>query len=555
MRKTYSLRTFFTMCLLCMVGTLCAWAQTTVTFVAGTDKTDNLSITKDAVTITISGSNPGKLNGSSYYSIYKSNVFTISASTGTITEIKFTCTKSGSTQYGPGCFTTSSGYNVSGKTGTWTGNATSVAFNASTNGVRATKIEVTLAATSGITPPTFSEASKTFYDPFSVTITAAEGADIYYTLNGEEPTTSDTKYTAPVEIPAQTTTLMAIAVKDGKTSKVTKATYTYRIAGDGSFEKPYSPEEIIALTEAPTTNVWVKGTILGSGSSTGTGFTTFTKTNIAIGESGLTKCIVISVPESWRQIVTSNTVGTEIMVYGPIDYRIVDDSQNKGYFGRHGMKSPTKLTGLSTLSIKTQEGYATAVIKAPFFVPEGVECGIVTDAKDNVLTINYKYKAGDVVPAYNEGTYTGTPVIVKGNGITSYDIVLDGVTATTSVPSGNLLRAGEGKEFTAESNYLYYKLAYDDYEARTDLGFYWGAADGGAFNVPEGLAYLAVPVTAEGTSMKSYLFKDAVTGIGEAATTADAPKAVYTIDGRRVSDAEHLQKGLYIVNGKKVIIK
>lgn len=48
-----------------------------------------------------------------------------------------------------------------------------------------------------------------------VTITAADGATIYYTTNGGEPTTESTEYSAPFEI-TEDTTVKAIAIEDGK---------------------------------------------------------------------------------------------------------------------------------------------------------------------------------------------------------------------------------------------------------------------------------------------------------------------------------------------------
>ena len=53
-----------------------------------------------------------------------------------------------------------------------------------------------------------------------VTISAEEGAAIYYTTNGEVPTTSSTQYSAPFEI-SDVTTVKAIAVLEGKESAVT----------------------------------------------------------------------------------------------------------------------------------------------------------------------------------------------------------------------------------------------------------------------------------------------------------------------------------------------
>lgn len=74
--------------------------------------------------------------------------------------------------------------------------------------------------------PTFSPASGTYTEAQTVTISAEDGADIYYTTNGDDPTTSSTKYSAPFEV-STTTTVKAIAVLDGVESSVASATYTF----------------------------------------------------------------------------------------------------------------------------------------------------------------------------------------------------------------------------------------------------------------------------------------------------------------------------------------
>ena len=73
--------------------------------------------------------------------------------------------------------------------------------------------------------PTFSPAAGTYYKAQSVTLSAEDGASIYYTTNGDDPTASSTEYTEPIEV-AQTTTIKAIAVKDEVSSAVATATYT-----------------------------------------------------------------------------------------------------------------------------------------------------------------------------------------------------------------------------------------------------------------------------------------------------------------------------------------
>jgi hypothetical protein len=82
-------------------------------------------------------------------------------------------------------------------------------------------------------PPTFTPAvadvgSKSILTTDTVTLSdATDGTTIYYTTNGDTPTTASTKYTAPFTLAAGTTTVKTLAVKSGyTTSGVSSATYT-----------------------------------------------------------------------------------------------------------------------------------------------------------------------------------------------------------------------------------------------------------------------------------------------------------------------------------------
>lgn len=111
----------------------------------------------------------------------------------------------------------------------------------------------------------------------------------------------------------------------------------------------------------------------------------------------------------------------------------------------------------------------------------------------------------------------------------------------------NLLKPASEK---MTEGFKYYKLAYDNYTEKTGLGFYWGAAEGGAFTVKPGLAYLAVP-QAQAANVKGFSFDGTQTSInGVEATTAKG--AIYNLNGQRVEKA---QCGIYIQNGKKFIVK
>ena len=73
--------------------------------------------------------------------------------------------------------------------------------------------------------PTIS-GEESFVTSTTVTLSAAEGASIYYTTNGDEPTTSSTLYESPFTL-TETTTVKAIAVEEGKeASAVAEKTFT-----------------------------------------------------------------------------------------------------------------------------------------------------------------------------------------------------------------------------------------------------------------------------------------------------------------------------------------
>lgn len=82
-----------------------------------------------------------------------------------------------------------------------------------------------------IAAPLFSPAAVTFEESATVSLSSStEGASIYYTTDGTTaPTSSATAYNGPFEITA-TTTIKAIAIKNGVSSAVTSKTYTLEAA-------------------------------------------------------------------------------------------------------------------------------------------------------------------------------------------------------------------------------------------------------------------------------------------------------------------------------------
>ena len=197
--------------------------------------------------------------------------------------------------------------------------------------------------------------------------------------------------------------------------------------------------------------------------------------------------------------------------------------------------------------------YLTAYSDKALIVPAGVKAAVVLANGDGIHS-DYRYNSGDVIPAH-------TGVLLKGGKGNSF--ILAATESTETAPEENLLHGTINDETTnVEGADKYYKLAYDK-ATGTEIGFYWGADNAGAFTNKGGKAFLALPTTMNATQMAGFSLFDldnagAITGIEHAQTVpmANGFKA-YDLNGRRVNahSAVELSKGIYIVNGKKVIIK
>lgn len=142
--------------------------------------------------------------------------FTVSVPAGKITEITWT-TKANTVKF------TDVAQNGSAIT-SWKGNAESVTLYGYVSTGNAAVLTVTVKYTGGtvsnVKAPTVSCSNNV------VTMTAEEGAEIYYTTNESEPSNQSNKYTDPITI-SQTTTFKAIAYVGDEKSSVTTYTASY----------------------------------------------------------------------------------------------------------------------------------------------------------------------------------------------------------------------------------------------------------------------------------------------------------------------------------------
>ena len=122
------------------------------------------------------------------------------------------------------------------------------------------------------------------------------------------------------------------------------------------------------------------------------------------------------------------------------------------------------------------------------------------------------------------------------------------------VVNNTLEGTDEATDLTDDPSYYYYGLSLNASSELSSVGFYWMNPTGAAFTNGAHKAYLklAKATFSPSMAMSAFPFNGSATGIDHIATGADTTKSVYDLSGRRVNKAI---KGLYIVNGKKVLVK
>lgn len=185
---------------------------------------------------------------------------------------------------------------------------------------------------------------------------------------------------------------------------------------------------------------------------------------------------------------------------------------------------------VSTLSGRNYASYVTTK-KLAFGSTDGITAYIATglNAGGTAVTLT----PVDVVPA-------GTPIIVKTD-VQGTTVNVPVTTADASSTAGNALVAGDGTTaWNGTDGYTYYYLAGDEFHKAT------------SGTLQSGKAYLKVAGSPAAHEL-SISFGDESTGIADVNVKGSDDKAgFYDLSGRRVAQPT---KGLYIVNGKKVIIK
>ena len=275
--------------------------------------------------------------------------------------------------------------------------------------------------------------------------------------------------------------------------------YTYN-DGTSTIELVYSPD-------GGTT--WVDGGSYASGAN----WYTYASHNVAIVASNAAKVIV--------RIIEANNLDKEIRI---------------NHFTVTGKRATTPVT-------ISDAKYATYFNSIPVELPENLQAATIDAETSGTLTLNYRYGEGDVIPG-------GTPVLLKATAADTYTLIY-AANNTESAPDGNLLYGSDVATTTTGggTGAKYYALQYGKGGNADVLGFYWVNVDGAAFECPAHKAWLALP---KATTANFFSLDDETTGVKAIENSQLTIDNYYDLQGRKVAQPT---KGLYIVNGKKVIVK
>ncbi len=240
------------------------------------------------------------------------------------------------------------------------------------------------------------------------------------------------------------------------------------------------------------------------------------------------------------------------------DAKLVLDTYDGRIFACYNHSSPTvalfrKRTGKLSVS---QYGYTTYTSQEySYSMPKGCQGFVVTKENDGIK-LTEKYKSGDAVPAK-------TPLLIKAEPGT-YSIYQTVRKAVAPAEGENLLRG----EFDAAGNityglenkdnkdnyyyYYYYKLTTQN---KANFGFYFGAEGGGPFKMSNtSRAYLVLP-REQSSSVKSLVLDDAILETAVSLPTESKPTDGHTYDLSGRLCQGKLVPGIYIQNGRKIVVR
>ena len=425
------------------------------------------------------------------------------------------------------------------------------------------------------TPVVSFEGDGKFENEVVVTI-AAENATIYYTLDGKTPTAKSTEYTKALTIKADAT-LKVIAIEEGGYESsvvenkfqlqatasagnanaatlvtnvaelaagdqivIVAANYDYALSttqndnnrASVAIEKNEdavsitSDVQVITLEDGKTDGTYAfnvgDGYLYAASSSKN-----YLKTQTTNNANG-----------SWKIEIAETGVAT-IKATGDVtrNWLRFNNSNNPKIFSAYGSgqtdvsiyKVDVSTVADYVLNV-TEAGWATMYLGYNVIIPENVNCYVIGEIDGAVVNLN---QVEGVLPA-------NTAVIVEAEeGEYTFEVTEE--TATVE----NVMEGTLKNEYITKEAYV---LGVDDEGV---VGLYKADMAGGVWLNNANKAYL--PATAaNGAASYSFRFGEGTTAI-ENVEVENEVKAIFDLTGRRVEAIT--APGIYIVNGKKVLVK
>lgn len=208
-----------------------------------------------------------------------------------------------------------------------------------------------------------------------------------------------------------------------------------------------------------------------------------------------------------------------------------------------------KVKHITQLSV-SKYGYTTYTSQEySYSMPEGCQ-GFVVTKENEGIKLTEKYKSGDAVPAK-------TPLLIKA-AQDIYPIYQTSRKAVAPAEGENLLRGDFDADGNItyglgnEKNYYYYKLTTQN---KANFGFYFGTKDGGPFKMSNASrAYLVLP-REQSSSVKSLVLDDAILETAVSLPTESKPTDGHTYDLSGRLCQGKLVPGIYIQNGRKIVVR
>lgn len=194
--------------------------------------------------------------------------------------------------------------------------------------------------------------------------------------------------------------------------------------------------------------------------------------------------------------------------------------------------------------VMSATGYATFYdSQSAFSLPSGLFAQVVSGVSNSKIT--YQKLTGNVVPK-------NVPVMLINNAQQAGTYTLTASESTATYSGANLLHGSDEATTTTGDGY-HYKLSYGKTGTTWNdvFGWYWGAQDGVPFQIDGHKAWLVVPNGS--TRAAGFTINGDATEIIDIESGNEAHDVYYDMQGRRISTPT--RSGIYIKNGKKVIIK